>query len=101
MPPEDIQSDADVELNKASTNLGKVRYRPYDEYTVRDPKDGEYRLIEVWDPAKYMGQPAGAANASLSALFIKDFAIPTEGFSPVSLTHAKFIFYTFRITPGL
>lgn len=86
------------EMLKAFTNLGLMGYRKKTSRLL--PTDEEYRLIEVWDPARYMGQPAGAANASLSALFVNYFSIPTEGFTPVTLTHAKFIFYGFRITPG-
>lgn len=76
-------------------SVGKLQYQPRDKSI-----DEEYRLIEVWDPSRYTGQPNQAANDSLSALFVNYFSIPTKGFTPVSLTHAKFIFYTFRITPG-
>jgi len=93
-----IMDGEDEEMTKAFTNLGLMGYKKKTRRHL--PEDEVYRLIEVWDPVRYSGQPASAANDSLSALFVNYFTIPTEGFTPVSLTYAKFIFYGFRITPG-
>lgn len=83
-----------------NTGLGPVRFSRAKSAHLPNPKDAEYRLVDVWNPAKYMAISSEEANGSLSAVFHQYFSIPTKGFTPVSLTHAKFIFYTFRITPG-
>jgi len=93
-----IMDGESEEMTKSFNNLGLLGYRRETNRAVS--QNEEYRLIEVWDPSRYIGQPKDAANASLSALFVNYFSIPTEGFTPVHLTHAKFIFYGFRITPG-
>jgi len=40
------------------------------------------------------------ANTEISKIFLRYYSIPTFGFTPVSLEHAKYMFECFHATPG-
>ncbi len=86
--------------HKRFKNYGDLRFRSRGRRDYPKTFDEEIRVTDVWDPARYMGTYLDHANDTVSELFVKYYSVPTEGFSPVSLEHAYYIFDVFKKIPG-